>query len=78
MNGTAHAGLGVLALAFVWGVFLVRYAVTGGQSEPRERSPQPVEEWEPAYLWLPAQQLAADCPGCGHQITIHTTTGDHR
>ena len=78
MNGTAHAGLGVLSLAFVWGVFLVRYAVTGGRSEPRERSPQPVEEWEPAYLWLPAQQLAADCPGCGHQITIHTTTGDHR
>lgn len=75
MNGTEHAGWAVEAAVFVYGVLLIRYAITGGRSEPRVRRPQPVEEWEPAYLWLPAQQLAADCPGCGHQITIHTNTG---
>lgn len=75
MNGTAHAGLGVLSLAFVWGVFLVRYAVTGGQSEPRTRRLRPVEVEVPAYLLIPAQQLSAPCPGCGSHVNIHTTTG---
>ena len=66
MTGTAHAGLAVEALVVVLAVLFMRWAVTGGT--PRTRRPRPVEEWEPAYLWLPAQQLA--CPDCG--TTIHT------
>lgn len=77
MNGTAHAGVAVLALVYVGAGFLVRWAVTGGQPQPR-RPRKPAEEWWPAYTWLPAQELATTCPDCGTPITIHTTTGDHR
>ncbi|MGW0577316.1 hypothetical protein ACWD25_15365 [Streptomyces sp. NPDC002920] len=72
MTGTWHAGLGVLSAVFTAGVLLIRWAVTGGQpTAPRPRR-RPVEEWVPAHLLIPAQQLA--CPDCG--TTIHTTTGD--
>lgn len=76
MTGTAHAGLGVLSLAFVWAVLLVRYGVTGGEPrEPRTRRTRPVDEYTPACFLIPAQQYTADCPDCGSNITIHASTG---
>ena len=73
MNGTAQAGVAVLALVYVGAALLVRWAVTGGRPQPRER--KPAEEWWPAYTWIPAQELAATCPDCGTHITIHTAHG---
>jgi hypothetical protein len=76
VNGTAHAGLAVEALVFFAAAFLIRFAVTGGQpSEPCTRRPRPVDEYTPACFLIPAQQYTADCPDCGSNITIHTTTG---
>ena len=73
MSAAAHLGLGIEALVLVGLVLLVRWAVTGGQPQPRER--KPAEEWWPAYTWIPAQELAATCPDCGTHITIHTAHG---
>jgi hypothetical protein len=73
MTGTVHAGLAVEALVFVAAVFLVRWAVTGGEPTPRE--PRPAVEWVPAYEWIPAQELDLPCPGCGQHITVHAASG---
>jgi hypothetical protein len=77
VNGTAQAGLAVLSLVFVAAIFFIRYAVTPAP-EPGRHRPQRVrrvEEYVPAYLLVPAQQLSAPCPDCGNHVTIHTTTG---
>lgn len=77
MNGTAHAGLAVEALVFVYGVLLVRWAFTGGrQARHRARRRRPVAVEVPACRLVPARQLAACRPDCGTHITTHTTEGD--
>lgn len=69
MNGTAHAGLGYIALAVVLAAFLIRWAVTGGT--PRPRRPKRVAIEVPAFHLIPAQQYA--CRACGQDITAPTT-----
>jgi hypothetical protein len=66
------------ALVFATGV--VRWAVTpvakpGQHRARRSRPVRRVEEYVPAYLLVPAQQLSAPCPDCGSHVTITTTTG---
>jgi hypothetical protein len=73
VTGTVHAGLAVEALVFVAAVFLVRWAVTGG--EPTPRPLEPAAEWVPAYEWIPAQELAVPCPDCGTHVTVHAASG---
>lgn len=56
MNGTAHAGLAVLALVFVAAVFVIRYAVTPAPAVGRHRPVhvRPVAEYVPARELIPA------------------------
>lgn len=81
MNGTAHAGLAVLALTFTAGVLFVRWAFTGG-TPTAPRPPRPVEEWVPAHHLIPAlaygaavAQTVAHCRGCRTQVPV-TVHGD--
>jgi hypothetical protein len=65
--------------ALIFATAAVRYAVAPvpKPGQHRARRPQrvrPVEEYVPAYLLVPAQQLTASCPDCGSHITITTTT----
>jgi hypothetical protein len=82
VNGTAHAGLAVLALVFVAAVVVVRYAVTPAPAVGRHRPVRvrPVEEYVPGGYLIPALAVHGSAHRCdqhGH-ITIHTRTGDHR
>lgn len=80
MNGTAHAGLGYLALMVVLAVLVIRYAVTGGTPAKHRAPRRRVEEFVPGHHLIPAlahgavvPTAVAYCRGCRTQVpvTIH-------
>lgn len=87
MNGTAHAGLAVLALVFVAAVFVVRYAVTPTPTAGRHRPVRvrPVEEYVPAATIIPAfagtgwpQPAFRHYIGCHTEVPVVVHGGAHR
>lgn len=88
MNGTAPAGLGVLAAVFVYAALLIRYAVTGGTpNRHRGGCRKPVEEYVPAGHLIPAfaahgcgwpQPAFRHCIGCHATVPVVVHDGAHR
>ena len=89
MNGTAHAGLAVLALVFVAAVFVVRYAVTPAPAVGRHRPVRvrPVEEYVPGGYLIPALAVHgsgwptaafAYCIGCHAEVPVVVHAGAYR
>lgn len=86
MNGTAHAGLAVLALVFVAAVVVIRYAVTPAPVSGRHRAVRvrPVEEYVPARDLIPAfaggwpRTAFAHCVECRGTVTVVIHGQAHR
>ncbi len=85
MTGTVQAGCAVLALVWVAGCLLIRWALTGGQPA-KHRAPRPrrLEVLVPGHHLIPAlaygaaaSQAIAHCNGCGHAVPV-TVHGDTR
>lgn len=86
MNGTAHAGLAVLALVFVAAVFAVRYAVTPAPVPGRHRPVcvRPVAEYVSARDLIPAfaggwpTTAFAHCVQCRGTVPVVIHGAAHR
>lgn len=86
MNGTAHAGLAVLALVFVAAVVVIRYAVTPAPQPGRHRPVRvrPVEEYVPAAALIPAfaggwpRTAFAHCIECQGTVPVVVHGAAHR
>lgn len=86
MTGTAHAGLGYLALTFTASVLFIRWAFTGGQP-PKHRAARlsRIEVEVPGHVLIPALAYGAavptairPCPPCGRPVPVVVHGTAHR